>query len=156
MKSSTKPSAPEQQARSGYESVYQLAPQDRIQVIKRGIPADYIDHLSARMNIPKENVIVFLGFSRATINRKVRQRRNLSSDESARVLGIEYLIGQVEHMVRESGNPEQFDAARWVSNWLNAPLPALGGETPASYMDTFEGQKLVSNLLAQAQSGAYA
>lgn len=59
-------------------------------------------------------------------------------------------------MVRESGNADQFDAAKWVSNWLTAPLPALGGQTPASYMDTFEGQKLVSNLLAQAQSGAYA
>ena len=156
MISSAKSARVEQQPPLRYESVYQLAPQDRIQVIKRGIPAGYIDALSARMDIPKENLILFLGFSSATINRKVREHRTLSSHESERVLGIEYLIGQVDQMVRESGNPEQFDAARWVSNWLSSPLPALGGETPASYMDTVEGQKLVSNLLAQAQSGAYA
>lgn len=59
-------------------------------------------------------------------------------------------------MVSESGDPEGFDAAHWVSDWLNTPLPALGGHHPATYMDTAEGQKLVSNLLAMVQSGAYA
>ena len=59
-------------------------------------------------------------------------------------------------MVEESGDPKGFDAARWVSEWLTSPLPALAGATPASYMDTFEGQKLVAELLAMSQSGAYA
>ena len=35
-------------------------------------------------------------------------------------------------------------------------MPALGGERPVELMDTMEGQTLVSNLLAQMQSGAYA
>jgi hypothetical protein len=39
---------------------------------------------------------------------------------------------------------------------LAAPLAALGGETPGSFMDTMEGQKYVGNLLEMAQSGAYA
>ena len=72
------------------------------------------------------------------------------------VPGVEYLIGQVENMARESGAPKEFDAAIWLSHWLHAPLPALGNRTPASYMDTVEGQKLVSNILAMGQSGAYA
>jgi uncharacterized protein (DUF2384 family) len=59
-------------------------------------------------------------------------------------------------MVEQSGNPAGFDAARWLSNWLSKPLPALGSETPASYMDTFEGQRLVADLLSMGQSGAYA
>lgn len=33
---------------------------------------------------------------------------------------------------------------------------SIRGQQPASYMDTIEEQKLVSNLLATAQSGAYA
>ena len=36
------------------------------------------------------------------------------------------------------------------------PSPALGGDKPADYMDTIEGQRIVSNLLAMMQSGAYA
>lgn len=72
------------------------------------------------------------------------------------MLGIETLIGMVQRMVEQSGNPMEFDAARWVADWLTRPLPALGGATPASYMDTFEGQKLVAELLSMNQSGAYA
>lgn len=85
MKSSDKLSKVEHRAPPRHVPVFQLAPQDRIQVIKQGIPADYINDLSARMNIPAKKFIVFLGFSDATIKRKVRERQNLSSDESERV-----------------------------------------------------------------------
>ncbi len=80
----------------------------------------------------------------------------LSKDESERVLGVAALIGRVQAMVEESGNPTGFDAAHWVADWLAKPLPALAGATPASYMGTFEGQRLVAELLAMSQSGAYA
>jgi len=139
-----------------FEHVFLSPPSERINTIKRGVPADHVNVLAERMDIAKESLIDTLRLSRATVNRKARENKPLSQDESERVLGIEYLIGQVENMVRESGHPEGFDAAKWVSNWLKSPLPALGGQTPASYMDTVEGQKLVSNLLATAQSGAYA
>ncbi|MYM95718.1 MbcA/ParS/Xre antitoxin family protein [Duganella vulcania] len=55
-----------------------------------------------------------------------------------------------------SGDPTGFDAEHWLAGWLAKPLPALGGATPASYLDTFEGQKLVAELLSMMQSGAYA
>lgn len=71
-------------------------------------------------------------------------------------LGIQTLVEMVQTMVKESGDPEGFDARLWVTTWLAQPLPALGGKTPASYMDTAEGQKLVAELLAMSQSGAYA
>ena len=72
------------------------------------------------------------------------------------MLGIETLIDSVQAMVERSGDPAGFDAARWLSDWLSKPLPALAGATPASYMDTFEGQKMVGGLLAMSESGAYA
>lgn len=97
-----------------------------------------------------------LGLSRATISRKEMDAALLSKDESKRVLGIENLIALGQSMVEESGDPSGFDAARWLGNWLAKPLPALAGATPASYLDTFEGQKLVADLLSMTQSGAYA
>ncbi|NVI82654.1 DUF2384 domain-containing protein [Janthinobacterium sp. BJB401] len=104
----------------------------------------------------KEFLLSSLGLSRATISRKEKDASLLSKDESERVLGIETLIGMAQAMVEQSGDPAGFDAARWVSDWLSKPLPALAGATPASYMDTFEGQKLVAELLSMTQSGAYA
>jgi putative toxin-antitoxin system antitoxin component (TIGR02293 family) len=132
------------------------SPLERIEVIRRGIPAALLGQLSSRMGISKELLINSLGLSRATINRKEREGVLLSSEESERVLGVESLIGLVGTMVEQSGNSEGFDPPHWLSGWLVQPLPALGGATPASYLDTFEGQKLVAELLAMSQSGAYA
>jgi putative toxin-antitoxin system antitoxin component (TIGR02293 family) len=136
--------------------LYRVGPQERIAAIRQGVPASMIGSLSSRMGMSKETLLSSLGLSRATISRKEKEATVLSKDESERVLGIATLIDMAQTMVEQSGDPVGFDAARWVSAWLTKPLPALGGETPASYMDTFEGQKLVAELLSMSQSGAYA
>jgi uncharacterized protein (DUF2384 family) len=79
----------------------------------------------------------------------------LSQDESERALGIARLIGLVEKIVGESGEPAGFDAARWTAAWLERPNNALGGKTPGDFMDTADGRALVAGLVAQMQSGAY-
>jgi putative toxin-antitoxin system antitoxin component (TIGR02293 family) len=136
--------------------IFSIDPHVRIAMIRQGIPASIIGNLSSRMGMSKESLLLSLGLSRATISRKEKDATALSKDESERVLGVASLIGMAQTMVEQSGDPSGFDAARWVSGWLSKPLPALGGETPASYMDTFEGQKLVAELLSMSQSGAYA
>ncbi|MEO8652765.1 MAG: MbcA/ParS/Xre antitoxin family protein [Ramlibacter sp.] len=77
-------------------------------------------------------------------------------NDSERAAAVARLVAQVEAMVKESGDPTGFDAAKWFAAWLEQPLPAFGGKTPASYMDTAEGQAIVSNILARMQSGAFA
>jgi putative toxin-antitoxin system antitoxin component (TIGR02293 family) len=139
-----------------FERVYLAPPHERIDAIKLGVPAAHVGELARLMHISKDALIDTLRMSRATVNRWARAHKSLPPDESERVLGVEYLIGQVENMVKESGDATGFDAAQWVSGWLHAPLPALGGRLPATYLDTIEGQKLVSRLLAMTQSGAYA
>lgn len=69
---------------------------------------------------------------------------------------VMFLVRQVERIVAESGNPAGFDAAEWVVSWLKAPNAALGGRPPSEFMSTAEGRRLVSSLIAQMQSGAYA
>jgi putative toxin-antitoxin system antitoxin component (TIGR02293 family) len=153
-KSSTEPGNHVEDSTGTY--IVRFNPQDRIAIIRQGIPAASIGSLSSRMGMSKETLLASLGLPRATISRKEKDATVLSKDETERVLGFETLIGIVEDMVDESGNPSGFDAARWLAGWMTRPLPALAGATPASYMDTFEGQKLVAGLLAMMQSGAYA
>jgi putative toxin-antitoxin system antitoxin component (TIGR02293 family) len=128
---------------------------DKILLIRSGVPAQRVGELSSIMDMPKEELMESLGLLRATINRKVQLQQTLSPQESERVVGMQTLIGQVQAMINTESSPE-FDAAKWLAGWLAAPLPALGGATPASFMDTVEGQKYVGNLLEMAQSGAYA
>ena len=65
------------------------------------------------------------------------------------------LVGQVEAMVKGVDEADGFDARAWTARWLSEPLPALGGARPLDFMDTMEGQALVSDTLARVQSGAY-
>lgn len=137
-------------------SLYAMAPMLRVDLVKQGVPPEALGVLAKDMGITKEQLYGTLGVPRATMERKLRERKRLSQDESERVVGIARLVGQVERMVQESGDGEDFDAARWVAAWLDRSLPALGGSRPGALMDTAEGREIVSSLVAQIQSGAYA
>ena len=76
--------------------------------------------------------------------------------EREKVLGLSKLIGQVQAMVAESGDPEGFDAAKWFAAWMVEPSPALGGRKPEDLLETADGREAVSRLLGQMQSGAFA
>lgn len=78
------------------------------------------------------------------------------SRTSAQATDAAKLAEQLAALVQESGNPEGFDAAAWISRWLNDPVPALGGARPIDLMGTAEGRSQVSMTLAQMQGGAYA
>lgn len=127
-----------------------------IDFIREGVPPRDFKEMVKRMNAPQGRVVRILGVSIATINRKSANNENLSPAYSERVVGLAKLIGQVDLMVKRSGDPEGFDAATWVSRWLEQPIPALGGKMPADFMDTSSGQEVVSNLLSMMESGAYA
>jgi putative toxin-antitoxin system antitoxin component (TIGR02293 family) len=139
-----------------FRKIYEADPLEQVSIVKRGVNARWVDVIASTMHVPKEKLIVTLGLGRATIQRKSSQQTALSSDESSRVMGVSKLIGQAQAMVEESGAPEDFDAAEWVAQWLDQPLPALNGGRPGDLMDTAEGQAMVSQLLSRLQSGAYA
>lgn len=141
---------------TSFVKVYETDAMERVRIVKQGVPAGAVDAIARRMAIPKEKLVGTLGLARATIDRKVRENKPLSSDESSRVLGMARLVGQVQAMVEESGRAQGFNAAEWVARWLERPLPALDGQRPADLMDTPEGQGLVSQLVSRMQSGAYA
>ena len=139
-----------------FVALYDTSVLDRVAMVRDGVPADMLTRLAATMEIPKEQLYDTLGVSRATVDRKIKQGGKLSTAESERALGLARLVGQVERMVRESGNPTGFDPAHWLAEWLERPNPALGGLQPGSLMDTTEGTALVATLVAQMQSGGYA
>lgn len=82
--------------------------------------------------------------------------RRLCREDSAGVLALVRLIGRVQSIVCESGDPANFDAGRWTARFLTSPSPALSRLRPCEYLATSRGQELVSQLIELQQTGAYA
>jgi putative toxin-antitoxin system antitoxin component (TIGR02293 family) len=139
-----------------FADVYSRGPAERIALVKRGVPAGDVFKIAKTIGRPKERLMKVLGLPRATIDRKARAHQHLSIEHGERLIGFSKLVGQVQVMVEQSGDATGFDAAKWLGAWVERPLPALSGKCPADYMDTSEGQQLVSGLIARMQSGAYA
>lgn len=143
-------------AGTSFQRFYRQSPQERVEAIKRGLPAAEAKRIFISFNIGQGAMLKALDLSPATLNKRAKHGQVLPPAETERILGVTKLVGQLEAMVEESGDPAGFDAAAWLSGWLAQPLPALGGQRPLDFLDTMEGQGLVSSLLAQTQSGAYA
>lgn len=139
-----------------FSDVYRVEPIDRIRLIREGVPARYIKVISDSMGITKDTLFKFLNLPKSTIDKKSVANQVLPIDQGERLIGMAKLVGQVESIVAESGNPEGFNAAKWVAQWLEKPSPALGGEKPSAFLDTVSGQEMISDLLAKIQTGAYA
>ncbi len=140
---------------SSYLDIFLAEPVERVAMIKGGVHARMVKELLARLDIPQAAGLAALNLPAATVNRKVARDETLSVAEGERVIGMASLLGQLQAMVDGSGEADGFDAAAWMSRWLREPAPALGGAAPVEFMDTMQGQALVSRLLAQMQSGAY-
>ena len=136
--------------------VFKAEPLARIEMIRQGVSPEVLIMTVEEMGISKEKILSWLHLPRATTNRRIKSNQALPIEQSERVIGLQKLIGQIEAMVVESGNTTEFNAARWLADWLEQPLPALNNAKPALFMDTMEGIELLSSLLAQIQSGAYA
>lgn len=139
-----------------YLNLYRQGPLEIIGTIKEGVPALLVKRLAGDLKIEQRGFLSALNMNTSSLNRRVSNEEDLPIGESERIVGIARLVGQVEAMVNESGDPEGFNAAEWLSRWLREPLPALGGKMPIEFLGTIAGQSLISQMLSRLQSGAYA
>ena len=61
----------------------------------------------------------------------------------------------MELLLRESGSSEPFEAAAWVDCWLQRPNHALGGAAPELYLNTPEGEAVLTSLIGAMAAGSY-
>ena len=136
--------------------IYDMLPLERARLVKAGAPSSLLPKLSVSMGVPTERLIKVLGLSRSTVARKLAGKEDFSMNDSERIVGLVKLMGQVEKMVQESGDPKGFDAAKWFGYWIQQPQAAFARKEPGELMDSSDGREAVSRLLAQMQSGTYA
>jgi putative toxin-antitoxin system antitoxin component (TIGR02293 family) len=142
-------------AASGTALLFKTSALERDSFVREGVPVGYVDNLADRLGESRSRLYILLRIPRATAARKKSENARLSVDSSDRVIGFAKLIGQVETIIQESGNPEGFDAAHWLKGWISRPLAALGNRRPEEFMDTSDGREMISQVLARGQTGAY-
>lgn len=98
-----------------------------------------------------------LGVPKATAEKKAATGEKVSGSGGQAAIGVAKLLAIAEEIVANSTAPDakNFDAARWLGQWIERPQPALGGRKPADLIDTPTGLNVVARLLGSIESGAY-
>jgi hypothetical protein len=114
-----------------------------------------IIYISQMLGVSSQTVLSYLKFPEEDIIRKIERGVLLTRKESKLLLGIFDIIKEVEMISNSPARLQFFNAGRWLGNWMQETVPALGDAPPYTYLSTVEGQTIVKNLLACAASGAY-
>jgi putative toxin-antitoxin system antitoxin component (TIGR02293 family) len=152
---------PRYQAQSGMDvylkQVHEATPMQLIEVERHGMDVAFITDLSKRMQIPEQRFFSYLRIPKATAQRKKANQTIVDGHSGQTALAMARLAAMAQDMARQSTAPEakDFDAVRWLGQWIERAQPALDGRRPADLLDTPTGVDLVARLLGAIQSGAY-
>jgi uncharacterized protein (DUF2384 family) len=128
----------------------------RVEIERTGVPHDVIKELIGELGASTAEFQQMVGMPKATFAKKIAHKEFFSGVSGQSVVGLMDMINMAEDMLDQQ-NPDvaNFDVEAWVGHWIRTPQPALGGETPASLMDTPSGRQSVMRVLGAMASGAY-
>ncbi|NDZ11726.1 DUF2384 domain-containing protein [Variovorax sp. WS11] len=132
-------------------------PYQLVEYERHGVDGKFLRDLSKRMEIPQLHVFEMIGVPKATAEKKVAAGEVISGSGGQAAIGVAKLIAKAEEIVANSTSPaaKDFDAAKWLGQWLEIPQAALGGRRPSALLDTPTGLDVVLKLLGAIESGAY-
>lgn len=132
-------------------------PMELVELERRGIDGMFLKDLSRHMQIPAVRIFDIVGVPKATAEKKAAAKEPMAGAGGQAALGLARLLAIAEGIVDNSTAPEakDFDAARWLGQWIERPQPALGGRKPADLIGTPTGLQMVARVLGAIESGAY-
>ncbi len=133
------------------------APTEVITLEREGVNSALIKALAARMEISSTRLIRILGIPKSSAERQIAAGKVIRGCGGQAAIAMVKLLGIAKEIVERSTAPEakDFDAARWLGQWIERPQPALGGAKPADFLDTPTGVEIVTRLLRSIESGSY-
>lgn len=138
-------------------SVARATPMEIVEVERRGIDSIFLKDLSKFMDIPAVRIFDIVGIPKATAEKKVAAKELIAGAAGQAALGLARLLATAKSIVENSTAAEakDFDAAKWLGQWIERPQPALGGRKPADLIGTPTGLEMVARVLGAIESGAY-
>jgi len=124
--------------------------------VEDGVPAVVVEYISRALNQPTPEVLVIIGLPETRYRRKLEAGEALPDAAGHRAVALMRVSAKLWQLLAESGDPREvaeFNVDAWVSTWINAPLPELGGSTPAALLRNPDGQRVVETLLERMRGG---
>lgn len=115
-----------------------------IHAVREGVPGRVVRQ-AVEVVGQRDLFVRLVGVSSGNLHR-VYQRPSLSATQS------EALLDALRVFHRASAALGGLDAAH---EWLETPLPAMGGQRPLDYCDTFSGRRLVQQAIGKIEHGEF-
>jgi uncharacterized protein (DUF2384 family) len=147
--------------RAGVEAYLQeladATPAQRIAIERHGVKGAFIKDLARRMSVPASRMFAILGVPKATVEKKAATNQVVTGVGAIATLGMVRLLAIAREIIEESTAPEakDFDAVKWLGQWIEIAQPALGGRRPSELIDTPTGVESVARVLGSLISGSY-
>lgn len=113
--------------------------------VRKGLPYATLEAVLEGFNLSRDAFSTILHLPLRTLARR-RNERRLHPDESDRLVRLARVLAQGVEVL---GSKEK------VSQWLQRPNRALGGETPLALLDTDLGTRQVEEVLGRLAFGVY-
>lgn len=115
-----------------------------IRAVRKGIPGKVVKQ-AVNVVGQRDLFVRLVGVSPGNLHR-VYQRSSLSATQS------EAMLDALRVFYRASMVLGGLDVAH---EWLETPLPAMGGQRPLDFCDTFSGRRLVQQAIARIEHGEF-
>ena len=121
--------------------------EERIHVVREGLPYESIESISHHMGSPIKNVLQLMGIPQTTYNKKKSDSAILDRRESEWIIAVTELIGYGMEVFNQEGDK--------FLRWLRKPNLGLFNHTPESLLDTFTGIAQVKMELEGLDYGVF-
>ncbi len=132
-------------------------PLELVEIERQGVHGAVLKSLSRKMSVPISYMYKILGVPKATAEKKMGAGEFVTGSSGHAAIGMIRLLGIAQNMAENSTAEiaKDFDASKWLGQWIELPQSALGGRKPADLIDTPTGIDIVVRLLGAIESGAY-
>ncbi|MDY0047866.1 MAG: DUF2384 domain-containing protein [Thauera propionica] len=120
---------------------------ERDHMVREGFETGSLDAFAHRFGRSGRSLAQLLGVAPATYDRRVREGKPLSQDDSDRVARLIDVERAAARVFGDEGTARE---------WLAAPIPALGGAIPIELLATTPGHQAVMNALRRIMAGTAA
>lgn len=113
-------------------------------LLRKGLALSVADAAVATLGIPRERLARLLRVSPSTLERRFKDKADLTGAEADALYRIIGVLGVAQRVLVSDDN---------VRSWMARPQPGLGGRVPLELIDNAAGTEAVTLLLEQIYHG---